>query len=43
MDAISTRPGLDRKTVRRCARAATADSLMRERPSRSSVLTPHKP
>ncbi|MEU5032468.1 ISL3 family transposase [Streptomyces milbemycinicus] len=43
IDAISARLGLDRKTVRRYARAATAESLMRERPSRSSALTPHKP
>ncbi|MFI5987824.1 ISL3 family transposase [Streptomyces sp. NPDC051555] len=43
IDAISARLGLDRKTVRRYARATTADSLIRERPSRSSALTPHKP
>ncbi|MGW2370350.1 ISL3 family transposase [Streptomyces sp. NPDC001667] len=41
--AISARLGLDRKTVRRYARVATAESLMRERPSRTSALTPHKP
>ncbi|MEV6013524.1 transposase [Streptomyces sp. NPDC051976] len=43
IDAISARLGLDRKTVRRYVRAATAQSLMRERPSRTSALTPHKP
>jgi transposase len=40
---ISERLGLDRKTVRRYAQAATAESLMRARPGRSSPLTPHKP
>ncbi|MFI1171036.1 transposase family protein [Streptomyces melanogenes] len=41
--AISARLGLDRKTVRCYARAITAESLMRERPGRSSALTPHRP
>ncbi|APU42998.1 ISL3 family transposase [Streptomyces sp. TN58] len=43
IDAIGARLGLDRKTVRRYARATTAESLIRERPGRSSALTPHKP
>ncbi|MFI6475970.1 ISL3 family transposase [Streptomyces sp. NPDC050516] len=42
IDAISARLGLDRKTVRKYAKAPTAASLMRERPGRSSALTPHK-
>ncbi|MCI3246517.1 transposase [Streptomyces sp. 7R016] len=40
---VSARLGLDRKTVRRYAKVATAESLMRERPRRTSALTPHKP
>ncbi|MFE3774543.1 ISL3 family transposase [Streptomyces sp. NPDC059122] len=43
ISSISERLGLDRKTVRRYAQAASAESLMRERPGRSSPLTPHKP
>ncbi|WP_432190659.1 ISL3 family transposase [Streptomyces sp. Tue6028] len=43
ISAISMRLGLDRKTVRRYAKVATAEELMRERPSRTSTLTPHKP
>ncbi len=42
-DAISAQLGLDRKTVRRYARAATAESLIRQRPNRTSALTPRKP
>lgn len=43
IDAISAELGLDRKTVRKYAKAATAQELMRGRPGRSSALTPHKP
>ncbi|MFI6930745.1 hypothetical protein [Streptomyces sp. NPDC050287] len=39
IDAISARLGLDRETVRRYARAGTAESLTREQRSRSSALT----
>lgn len=41
--AISEQTGLDRKTVRRYAHAATADELITVRPRRGSALAPHMP
>ncbi|MFH8698875.1 helix-turn-helix domain-containing protein [Streptomyces chartreusis] len=43
ISAISDRTGLDRKTVRRYAHAATAEELIPVRPGRRSTLSPHKP
>ncbi|WP_331773195.1 ISL3 family transposase (plasmid) [Embleya sp. NBC_00888] len=41
--AISEQIGLDRKTVRRYAHAATRDELITVRPRRGSALAPHMP
>ncbi|MFI6986740.1 ISL3 family transposase [Embleya sp. NPDC050154] len=41
--AISEQTGLDRKTVRRYAHAATADEPITVRPRRGSALAPHMP
>ncbi|MDF3293866.1 hypothetical protein [Streptomyces silvisoli] len=40
---VSEQFGVDGKIVRRCARAAAAQALMRERPARTSETTPHRP